>query len=144
MKILVLGNGGREHALLRALSRDPQVSALHAAPGNAGMADSAALHPVDPTDGQAVVALARGGLPEVVGALGGITVPDPGPGGDAGAALAAVVEDAFALDRADVRADAVARLSFTAMLDAYEDLFHEMRPVYRRGRHRLGSRAFVL
>ena len=59
MKILVLGNGGREHALLRALSRDPQVSALHAAPGNAGMADSAVLHPVDPTDAEAVVALAR-------------------------------------------------------------------------------------
>ena len=46
MKILVLGNGGREHALLRALSRDPQVSELHAAPGNAGMADAATLHPV--------------------------------------------------------------------------------------------------
>jgi len=91
-----------------------------------------------------VVALARGGLPEVVGALGGLTVPDPGPTGDAGAALAAVVDAAFALDRRTVRADAVARLSFTAMLDAYEDLFHEMRPVYRRGRHRIGGRAFVL
>lgn len=91
-----------------------------------------------------VLALARGGLPEVVGAHGGITVADPGPTGDAGAALAAVVEDAFALDRGAVRADAVARLSFTAMLDAYEDLFHEMRPVYRRARHRLGSRAFVI
>ncbi|TFI32521.1 hypothetical protein E4A41_11950, partial [Micrococcus endophyticus] len=38
MKTLVLGNGGREHALLAALSRDPQVGELHAAPGNAGMA----------------------------------------------------------------------------------------------------------
>ncbi|WP_396837402.1 hypothetical protein, partial [Mobilicoccus sp.] len=62
----------------------------------------------------------------------------------AGAAIAAVVDAAFALDRRTVRADAVARLSFTAMLDAYEDLFHEMRPVYRRGRHRIGGRAFVL
>ncbi|MDO4239399.1 phosphoribosylamine--glycine ligase [Micrococcus sp.] len=60
MKILVLGNGGREHALLRALSRDPQVGELHAAPGNAGMADAAALHPVTATDPDAVVALARG------------------------------------------------------------------------------------
>lgn len=58
MKILVLGNGGREHALLRALSRDPQVSELHAAPGNAGMADAATLHPVVATDADAVVALA--------------------------------------------------------------------------------------
>lgn len=59
MKILVLGNGGREHALLRALSRDPQATALHVAPGNAGMADSATLHAVDPADVDAVVALAR-------------------------------------------------------------------------------------
>lgn len=58
MKILVLGNGGREHALLRALSRDPQVRELHAAPGNAGMADAATLHPVVATDADAVVALA--------------------------------------------------------------------------------------
>ncbi|MDY6055282.1 phosphoribosylamine--glycine ligase [Micrococcus sp.] len=59
MKILVLGNGGREHALLRALSRDPQVGELHAAPGNAGMADAATLHPVDAADPAAVVGLAR-------------------------------------------------------------------------------------
>lgn len=58
MKTLVLGNGGREHALLTALSRDPQVSALHAAPGNAGMADLATLHAVEATDPAAVVELA--------------------------------------------------------------------------------------
>ncbi|GAB47360.1 glycosyltransferase [Mobilicoccus pelagius] len=73
-----------------------------------------------------VVALARGGLPEVIGRRGGIAVHDPGPAGDPGAALAAVVADALLLDRASVRADAVERLSFTAMLDAYEDLFAEM------------------
>ena len=54
MKTLVLGNGGREHALLTALSRDPQVSALHAAPGNAGMADLATLHAVEATDPAAI------------------------------------------------------------------------------------------
>ncbi|MDN5692998.1 MAG: phosphoribosylamine--glycine ligase, partial [Micrococcaceae bacterium] len=59
MKTLVLGNGGREHALLAALSRDPQVGELHAAPGNAGMAALAALHAVEATDPDAVVALAR-------------------------------------------------------------------------------------
>ena len=59
MKTLVLGNGGREHALLTALSRDPQVSALHAAPGNAGMADLATLHAVEATNPAAVVELAR-------------------------------------------------------------------------------------
>lgn len=58
VKILVLGNGGREHALIRTLARDPEVTRLHAAPGNVGMQDQATLHPVDPTDAAAVVALA--------------------------------------------------------------------------------------
>lgn len=60
MKTLVIGTGGREHALVRALARDPQVSEVHAAPGNPGMATEAALHAVDPMDGTAVAGLARG------------------------------------------------------------------------------------
>ncbi|MCZ9310301.1 phosphoribosylamine--glycine ligase [Corynebacterium uberis] len=44
MRILVIGAGAREHALLRALSRDPLVTELHVSPGNAGMADIATLH----------------------------------------------------------------------------------------------------
>ncbi len=58
MKTLVIGTGGREHALALALSRDPQVTQVHAAPGNPGIADVATLHPVDPLDGDAVAALA--------------------------------------------------------------------------------------
>ena len=58
MKTLVIGGGGREHALALALSRDPHVEQVHAAPGNPGMADCATLHPVDPMDGKAVAALA--------------------------------------------------------------------------------------
>ena len=58
MKTLVIGGGGREHALALALSRDPQVGQVHAAPGNPGMADCATLHEVDPMDGKAVAALA--------------------------------------------------------------------------------------
>ncbi len=58
MKTLVIGTGGREHALALALSRDPQVTEVHAAPGNPGIADVATLHPVDPLDGDAVAALA--------------------------------------------------------------------------------------
>ncbi len=58
VKILVLGNGGREHALIRTLARDPEVKQLHAAPGNVGMADQATLHSVDASDGEAVMALA--------------------------------------------------------------------------------------
>ncbi|MFF2508938.1 phosphoribosylamine--glycine ligase [Streptomyces sp. NPDC058067] len=58
MKVLVIGNGAREHALCRALSLDPDVSALHCAPGNAGIAEVAELHPVDALDGAAVARLA--------------------------------------------------------------------------------------
>ncbi len=58
MKTLVIGTGGREHALARALSLDPGVSEVHAAPGNPGIAAVATLHDVDPMDGAAVAALA--------------------------------------------------------------------------------------
>ncbi|MFD5115601.1 phosphoribosylamine--glycine ligase [Streptomyces sp. NPDC058391] len=58
MKVLVIGGGAREHALCRSLSLDPDVTALHCAPGNAGIADVAELHPVDALDGAAVARLA--------------------------------------------------------------------------------------
>ncbi|MEU9793885.1 phosphoribosylamine--glycine ligase [Streptomyces sparsogenes] len=58
MKVLVIGSGAREHALCRALSLDPDVSALHCAPGNAGIAEIAELHTVDALDGAAVAELA--------------------------------------------------------------------------------------
>ncbi|KUF15671.1 phosphoribosylamine--glycine ligase [Streptomyces silvensis] len=60
MKVLVIGSGAREHALCRSLSLDPAVTALHCAPGNAGIADVAELHQVDALDGAAVAALATG------------------------------------------------------------------------------------
>ncbi|MEV6506300.1 phosphoribosylamine--glycine ligase [Streptomyces sp. NPDC051642] len=58
MKVLVIGTGAREHALCHSLSNDPDVTALHCAPGNAGIAEAAELHEVDPLDGAAVAALA--------------------------------------------------------------------------------------
>lgn len=58
VKTLVIGTGGREHALALALSRDPQVTEVHAAPGNPGIGAFATLHPVDIMDGSAVAALA--------------------------------------------------------------------------------------
>jgi phosphoribosylamine--glycine ligase len=58
VKTLVIGSGGREHALALALSRDPSVSEVHAAPGNPGIADCAVMHDVDPMDGAAVADLA--------------------------------------------------------------------------------------
>lgn len=58
MKVLVIGSGAREHALIRALLRDPDVSEVHAAPGNAGIAAEVQVHPVDPEHGEAVADLA--------------------------------------------------------------------------------------
>jgi phosphoribosylamine--glycine ligase len=58
VKVLVIGSGAREHALCRSLSLDPAVTALHCAPGNAGIAEVAELHQVDALDGAAVSALA--------------------------------------------------------------------------------------
>ncbi|MDH6226167.1 MULTISPECIES: phosphoribosylamine--glycine ligase [Streptomyces] len=59
MKVLVIGSGAREHALCRSLSLDPAVTALHCAPGNAGIAEVAELRAVDATDGAAVTTLAK-------------------------------------------------------------------------------------
>jgi phosphoribosylamine--glycine ligase len=58
VRVLVLGSGGREHALARSLGRDPAVAQLHAAPGNPGIAQVAELHPVTAADPVSVTALA--------------------------------------------------------------------------------------
>src|ERR1700691_2631030 len=47
MKVLVLGNGGREHALVWKLRQSPRISKLYCAPGNGGIADEAYCLPVD-------------------------------------------------------------------------------------------------
>ncbi|WP_009881528.1 phosphoribosylamine--glycine ligase [Brevibacterium aurantiacum] len=59
MKVLVIGSGSREHALVLALSRDPQVDAVIAAPGNPGIAAIAHTEAVDMNDAAAVTALAE-------------------------------------------------------------------------------------
>jgi phosphoribosylamine--glycine ligase len=58
MKVLVVGSGGREHALAWALARSPRLSELHAAPGNPGIASLAICHPVHPDDQASLVPLA--------------------------------------------------------------------------------------
>jgi phosphoribosylamine---glycine ligase len=59
VRVLVIGSGGREHAIVRALAADPAVTELHAAPGNPGMASQAELHSVAAADVQDVIGLAR-------------------------------------------------------------------------------------
>ena len=58
MKVLLVGSGGREHALAKALTQDPSLSQLHCAPGNPGIAQLATLHPLDIENPNSVAALA--------------------------------------------------------------------------------------
>ena len=58
MDVLVVGGGAREHALCRALRRDPDVDQLHCAPGNAGTSAIATNVPLDVGDPQAIAKLA--------------------------------------------------------------------------------------
>ena len=43
MKVLVIGSGGREHAIVRAISRSKKVSKIYCAPGNAGISELAEI-----------------------------------------------------------------------------------------------------
>ena len=58
MKVLLVGSGGREHALAWSLARSPLLSELHAAPGNPGIAELASCHPVRADDPATLVPLA--------------------------------------------------------------------------------------
>ena len=59
MNVLILGSGGREHALAWAISASPLLGKLYCAPGNAGIAEIAQCVPVDLADHTAVVRLAK-------------------------------------------------------------------------------------
>jgi len=59
MKLLLIGSGGREHALAWALAKSPRLTKLYAAPGNAGIAEVAELTDLDVTDHQAVIGFCR-------------------------------------------------------------------------------------
>jgi phosphoribosylamine--glycine ligase len=59
MKILLVGSGGREHALALGLQADPACTELHCAPGNPGTAQVAINHAIAVTDNAAIVSLAK-------------------------------------------------------------------------------------
>ena len=58
MKLMVVGGGGREHAIIRCLKRNPQVSEIFALPGNGGIAADAACVPIGATDIDGIVKFA--------------------------------------------------------------------------------------
>ena len=59
MNVLLIGSGGREHALATGLSADKSVTELHVAPGNPGISNLATLHPLNISDNAAIVKLAQ-------------------------------------------------------------------------------------
>ncbi|GAA4117685.1 phosphoribosylamine--glycine ligase [Enteractinococcus coprophilus] len=66
MKTLVLGPGGREHAIVQALRDDPLVSEVRCAPGNAGIAKEVPVYPIDVSSPQLVVELCQELQPDLV------------------------------------------------------------------------------
>jgi len=66
VKVLVIGSGAREHAIITALLADDSVEEVVAAPGNAGIAQLVATRPVDVTSAEAVGALAEELRPDLV------------------------------------------------------------------------------
>jgi len=65
MKVLVLGSGGREHALVWKLKQSPRVSQLYCAPGNGGISDEAECLPVDLKSLDSIIALAQRLQPDI-------------------------------------------------------------------------------
>ncbi|MGX1984038.1 phosphoribosylamine--glycine ligase [Thermolongibacillus altinsuensis] len=59
MKVLIIGRGGREHALVWKVAQSPLVTKVYAAPGNDGMSDQAELVPIDETNVEALVQWAK-------------------------------------------------------------------------------------
>ena len=58
MKLLVVGGGGREHAIIKSLKKNPAVEEIFALPGNGGMADDATCVNISATDIDAIVEFA--------------------------------------------------------------------------------------
>jgi len=59
MNIMVVGGGGREHAIIRSLKKNPAVTTIYALPGNGGMAEDAVCTGISATDTQAISAFAK-------------------------------------------------------------------------------------
>src|ERR1700739_993899 len=73
MRVLVVGSGGREHALAWAMAASPLVDALYCAPGNAGIAQEAQCVALDIADHKAVIAFCKANHIDLV--VGGPEAP---------------------------------------------------------------------
>ena len=59
MKLLVVGGGGREHAIIKSLKKNPEVTEIFALPGNGGIAADAVCVPIGATEIDKIVAFAQ-------------------------------------------------------------------------------------
>src|SRR4051794_11462272 len=59
MKVLVIGQGGREHALVHAFSKSPSVTSIHALPGSDGIAALATCHQISMSDFDSILSLCK-------------------------------------------------------------------------------------
>lgn len=66
LRVLVIGGGGRDHALCHAFAGSPRLAELHAAPGNAGIAEVATCHPVALDDHEGMLRIAAQLRPDLV------------------------------------------------------------------------------
>jgi phosphoribosylamine---glycine ligase len=137
MRVLVVGSGGREHALVRAIARSPLVTGLWCAPGNAGIAELATLVPIPADDVEALTAFA---------ATNAIDLVVPGPEAPLVFGLADALQEqgirccgptaeAARLEGSKQFAKAVADAAGipTARWEAFTDTHHALDFVRRRG-----------
>ena len=59
MKVLIIGGGGREHAIAECVSRSPKVEKIYCAPGNAGIAELAECVPITPMEFDKLISFAK-------------------------------------------------------------------------------------
>ena len=116
--VMVVGGGGRCHAIVDALSRSPRVRKIFCAPGNAGIAAQAECVAIQPTDVEGLLAFAR---------ENGVDLTVVGPE----AALAAGIADAFAAEGLRI----FGPTKSAARQAAYAEIWHSHRIL--RGVHRI-------
>ena len=139
MKVLVVGGGGREHAIIRKLKESRDVTALYCAPGNGGIAADAVCVPIKATDVDAMVAWAVENAVDYV-----VVAPDDPLALGMVDALAAKGIPAFGPTKAAARIEASKVFSKdlmkkyripTADYETFDDPVKAMRYIHTRGKY---------